>query len=241
VTLVSFDDPRTLPASFVLLEVAVLVWAGLTFVHARRAHRRGDRAALLTWVTIVVYGLAMEIISYNLVDNFAHGQFTVMFYDDQLPLYITAVYPVLLYTGIAVARRLRLPPAAEAVAAGLCIVALDAPFDMAGPVLGWWQWFDGHGEIAHRWAGVPVTSYYWHMAFGGILAGLTALVARRSRAMPSPWLALPLAAAVIALGMIAFAPFHALVALGVSDGLVVAGLLAGGATAVVATMTRAAW
>ncbi|MCA9248498.1 MAG: hypothetical protein KDA42_15340, partial [Planctomycetales bacterium] len=138
----------------------------------------------------------MEVVSYNAVDNFAHGQFTVMFYDHQLPLYVTAVYPVLLYTGIATARRLGLPPLAEALAAGVLIVAMDVPFDVVGPEAGWWRWFDGHGEIAARWLGVPVTSYYWHFAFGGILAALTGWAGRRAdrrAAPPRAWLALPLA------------------------------------------------
>lgn len=233
---VTLHDPTTLPLSFVALEVGVVVAAGLTLAHALRAHGRGDRAALVTWLTIMVYGLAMEVISYNLVDNFAHGQFTVMFYDRQLPLYVTAVYPVLLYTGIAGARRLGLRPVAEACAAGVLIVMLDVPFDMTGPVAGWWRWFDTDPNIAHRWAGVPVTSYYWHLAFGGTLAALTAFAARRRR--PSPWLALPLAAATIVLGVLAFTPFHGLAALGLGHGVIVAGALAGGVAVTIHGLAR---
>jgi hypothetical protein len=177
-----------------------------------------------------------EIVSDNPVDNFAHGQFTVMFYDRQLPLYVTAVYPVLLYTGIATARRLGLRPVAEGFASGLFIVALDVPFDLAGPRLGWWRWFDTDPNIAYRWAGVPVTSFYWHFAFGGILAALTARAARRTT--PSPWLALPLAAATIVLGVMAFAPFHGLAALGVSHGVIVGGALATGAAITIHGLAR---
>jgi hypothetical protein len=219
--LVTFHDPTSLPWTFVALEVVVLTWAALTLRHALRAHARGDRAALVTWLTIITYGLVMEIVSYNLVDNFAHGQFTVMFYGRQLPLYVTAVYPVLLYTGISVARRLGLHPAAEAVAAGLFIVLLDVPFDIAGPRLGWWRWFDTDPNIAYRWAGVPVTSYFWHLTFGGVLAAITAAAARRRR--PSPWMALPLGVLTIVGGVLAFLPFHGLAALGVSHGAIVAG------------------
>jgi hypothetical protein len=238
---VTIHDPTTLPPSFVGLELVVLALAALTFVHAWRAHRAGDRRALLTWITIGIYGLAMEIISYNAIDNFIHGQFTVMFYQRQLPLYVTAVYPVLLYTGIATARSLGLRPAVEALAAGVLIVAMDAPFDVVGPVAGWWRWLDGHDEIAHRWLGVPVTSYFWHFAFGGILAALTGWLGRRSRRAggPSPWLAVPASLAVIGLGVAAFLPFHGAVALGFSGGVFVGAALAAAAlVAAVAMIAR---
>ncbi len=231
---VTIHDPTALPLSFLGLEVIVLVVAGLTLRHALRARRRGDRAALVTWLTIFVYGLAMELLSYNLVDNFAHGQFTVMFYDRQLPLYITVIYPVMLYTGIATARWLGLRPAAEAVAAGALIVCVDAPFDMVGPRAGWWRWFDGDPNIAYRWAGVPVTSYYWHLAFGAILAALTARAARHRT--PPAWLAGPSTLAIIVLGVMAFLPFHGLKAIGVGDGVIVGVALAGAAAIVIAAI-----
>ncbi len=170
---VTVYSPLAKPLSFLVLELAVLVAGALGFRHAWRALREGDRGPLFTWVTIFTYGLTMEILSYNFVDNFAHGQFTVMFYRRQLPLYVTLIYPVLLYTGIATAGRLRLHRAAEPFVAGLLIVAMDAPFDILGPVTGWWSWSDHDPNISFRWLGVPVTSYYWHFAFGGILAALT--------------------------------------------------------------------
>lgn len=245
--LVTINDPTALPLSFVLLEVGIVVWAALTLAHAIRANRSGDRAALLTWVTIFVYGLVMEIVSYNAVDNFAHGRFTVMFYADQLPLYITVVYPVLLYTGIALARSLRiaarLGPAAEAITAGLLIVCVDVPFDIAGPRFGWWVWFDNDPNIAYRWLGVPVTSFFWHLSFGAILCALTAWAARARRYAPAPrppmWLCLPITVGTIVLGVLAFLPFHGLKALGVGDGVIVGAALA--AAAVTAVYSAFPW
>ena len=111
-------------------------------------------------------------------------------------------------------------------AAGVLIVAIDAPYDLAGPRLGWWRWFDGHPEIAYRWAGVPVTSFYWHLCFGAILCAVTSEAARRRARL----IAAPLCAAItIVLGMLSFAPFHLLVAVGVADGVVVAMALAAAA------------
>ncbi len=247
---ITINDPTSLPLSFLGLEVIVLGLAVLTFLHARAAARRGDRSAMLTWATIVVYGLVMEFGSYNFVDNFAHGQFTVMFYDHQLPLYVTAVYPVMLYIGICTARTLGLPPAREALAAGVLIVAMDFPFDMVGPRAGWWRWFDTDPNIAHRWSGVPVTSYYWHFAFGGLLAYFTAAAARR-RLPASPLVVGVLSLMTIFFGVLAFMPMHGLGALGLSHGIYVgAALLVAAGLAITAARTgarrrdpllRAAW
>lgn len=242
--MMTINDPTTLPLSFVLLEAGIILWAALTLAHALRAHRAGDRAALLTWLTIFVYGLVMEIVSYNAVDNFAHGQFTVMFYDDQLPLYITVVYPVLLYTGIALARRLRIAAraghAAEAITAGILIVCVDVPFDITGPRLGWWVWYDNDPNIAYRWLGVPVTSYYWHLTFGAILCALTARAARSLRwSRPPLWLCAPITVGTIVLGVLGFLPFHGLKAIGVGDGVIVGAALA--AAAITAVYSAIPW
>jgi uncharacterized integral membrane protein len=228
--------PWTLPLVYVLLEVLVIGCALAGFVHAWRARRRGDLVPLFTYAVIFVYGLVMEIVSYNFVQNFTHAQFTVMFYGRQLPLYITAVYPAMLYTGIMTARRLGLRPAYEGFAAGLLIVAMDMPFDICGPVVGWWSWSDTDPRLAYRWLDVPVTSYYWHLAFGGILASMTTVIGARVRSLGRlVALTLPTAVLVIVLGMVAFTPFHALAALGLSHGtLVGAALLASAAVAALA-------
>ena len=174
---VTLYTPWSRPVVHLGLEVVVVTAGVLTFVHAWRARRQGDALPLFTWVTIFVYGVAMELLSYNFIENFVHAQFSVMFYHRKLPLYVTAVYPTLLYTGIATARRFRLPLWAEGFAAGLLIVAMDIPFDIVGPNVGWWSWSTSDPLLAYRWCGVPVTSYYWHLAFGGILAALTTAIA----------------------------------------------------------------
>jgi hypothetical protein len=205
----------------VALELVVYACAIATFAHAARAWRGGDRLPLFTWATVFAYGLTMELISYNFIHSFTHAQFMVMLYHRQLPLYVTAVYPVLLYTGIATARRFGLGWASEAVLAGMLIVALDVPYDVMGPIAGWWRWSDGDPNVAYRWLGVPVTSYYWHLSFGAALCALTRLVGGRRLVM-----AIPLGALTIVCGFVAFVPFHLLKAAGVADGTFVAAALA---------------
>jgi hypothetical protein len=220
---VTIYTPWSRPLVHLALEVVVVTLGALTLVHALRARRKGDMLPLFTWLTIVVYGLVMEFVSYQFVDNFVHAQFSVMFYRRKLPLYITAVYAVLLYTGIATARRFHLPLFAEGFCAGLLIVLLDVPFDVVGPSLGWWRWSDTDPLLAYRWCGVPVTSYYWHLAFGGILSALTTAMARYVHTPKQLLLALPAALVTVVLGVVAFLPLHGLAALGVPHGAVVGG------------------
>jgi hypothetical protein len=222
---VTLYTPWSRPVVHLALEVVVITLGVLTLVHALRARREGDLLPLFTWTTILVYGLAMEFVSYNFIDNFVHAQFSVMFYHRKLPLYITAVYPVLLYIGIATARRFRFPLWAEGLAAGLLIVALDVPFDVLGPNLGWWSWSDTDPRLAYRWCGVPVTSYFWHLAFGGVLAALTTAIGTHLRTTRQLALALPAALMTMVLGVVAFLPLHGLAAVGVSHGTVVGSAL----------------
>jgi hypothetical protein len=220
---VTLYTPWSRPPVHLALEVVVVALGVLTLVHALRARREHGLAPLFTWVTIFTYGVAMEILSYHFIENFVHAQFSVMFHRRQLPLYVTAVYPTLLYTGIATARRFHFPLWAEGFAAGLLIVAMDVPFDVVGPSVGWWSWSRTDPLLAYRWCGVPVTSYYWHLAFGGILAALTRAIAPHVRTARQLVLALPAALMTIVLGVVAFLPLHGLAAIGVSHGVVVAG------------------
>ena len=75
----TISSPTERPLSFLGIEVIVLGLGVAGLVHAVRAHRRGDPAALLTWLTIAVYGVVMELVSYAAFDNFAHGPFTISF------------------------------------------------------------------------------------------------------------------------------------------------------------------
>ena len=224
---VTLHAPWTVGASFLALEIAVVTCGVLALRHALGELRRGDGVPMFTWAVSFTYGLMMEIGSYNFLDSFAHGQFTVMFYRKQLPLYVVTLYPVLQYTSIIAARRLRLPRVAEGFAAGLLIVAMDIPFDILGPVSGWWSWSSTDPNMAFRWHGVPVTSYYWHLAWGGLLAVLTRSFGRMGDARRpgrTAALALPVALLTIVLGLGSFVPFHVLKSVGLSDGTIVAGL-----------------
>jgi hypothetical protein len=235
---VAFANPLDHAWHFALLEVVVFACFALTVVHAARAWREGDRWPAFRWLVIFVYGVIMEMIAFNYWQNYDHGQFTVQLYHRLLPLYVPCIYVVLHVTGIEAVARLKLRALPEALLTGLAICLLDVPFDITGPDAGWWTWSAHDGVVAARWLGVPVTSYYWYMLFGAILAALCR--AARKRVEPRGLAiyaaaAVAVAVGVVVLGIIAFLPFHAIHALGVPEDAIVLVHLAGCAVLAVAT------
>lgn len=228
------------------LELTFLVCAALTLWHALRARRRGDLGPLFIWASTLAYGLMIEILSYNFLDNFTHGQFTVMLYHRRLPLYIAVLYPVFIYTAIQLAALLQPRRFAEPFLVGLIIVVMDLPYDISGPDAGWWVWSAKDPNLVYRWHGVPVTSYYWHLAFGGSLAFVVrslrarAVAAGLLRPLRLLLLSILVGVLTLVLGVLAFLPYHGLKSLGVSDGAIVGGLFVLSALIVVASAMASA-
>ncbi len=216
----TLNNPFHQPLHFLGLELLIVAAFALTL---RDALRR-DRASLFQWLTAFCYGITMELIAFNYLDNYEHGQFTIQLYRRQLPLYVVCLYPVFHYTGYKLIERWHLRWFPEALLTGLTICLIDVPFDVAGVRAGWWRWAGTDPNLAVRWLGVPLTSYYWYLAFGAVYAALGRLGRRLAKRPLALAIALaPLAAVgVIALGTLAFQPFHALVALGVRTEIVVA-------------------
>jgi hypothetical protein len=239
---VAVTSPFARPLHFLGLEIVVAVCFALTLLHVVRAYRRGDRYPAFQWLVILAYGVLMELIAFTFYQNYEHATFTVQLYRGQLPLYIPLVYIVFHYTGLKAVERLHLGAAAVARLVGVAIALLDVPFDVVGVAAGWWSWSSHDPNLAHRWLGVPVTSYYWYLAFGAVLALLSRALRRRVARRPlAAYVALaPLVAlAIVALGIVAFIPFHVLVALGAGPGVIVAAHLAAcTALAVVVRPTR---
>jgi hypothetical protein len=238
--MVAFSNPFGRPWHYLALELVVLACFALTVRHAVAGYRRGERHHAFQFVVIILYGLMMEVIAFNAYQNYVHAQFTVQFYDRQLPLYVTLIYVVFHYTGLKMVERLRLPLLPEALLVGFAICTLDFPFDIVGAQVGWWRWSDADPNLAYRWLGVPVTSYYWYLLFGAILAVLCRFVRPRleKRTFATQLAFAPLvAASVIVIGILAFIPFHVVKRLGVADGTIVAAHLT--VCAIVALTVRA--
>lgn len=218
------------PIHFVLLELAVLACTLLVLGHAVHAYRSGDRRALFQWILLTSYGVQMELIAFAFLQNYEHARFTVQLHGGQLPLYVTGLYGTFMYTGIKVAERLGVHPFAECLIAGLAMCLIDVPFDIAGVAVGWWRWLDGDPNLAFRWLGVPVTSYYWYLIFGAVACGLGRVLWPRVAARPfavAAGIALVAGFFVIVFGVLGFLPFHAVKALGVPDGTIVAAHIVG--------------
>lgn len=248
-SVIDLDDPRWValhgPGELawhqLALEAVVVACFVATAVHALRAWRQGAREPGFRWLTVLVYGLTMELVSFHFIQNYAHATFSMQLYHGQLPLYISFIYLVFHHTGIEIARRFDLGPWREAAVAGLCIVLLDVPFDLVGPSAGWWIWADNTHTAPHprlveavaaRWYGVPVTSLYWYFLYGGLLSVFTRAVHRRWGDHPVRLLVVApfVAWAVVVCGSLAMEPLFWLPrALGAPDGGIVGAVLAAAA------------
>jgi hypothetical protein len=220
-----FSDPLARPLHFVGLEVAFFLCFVLTAIDVASRWRRGERYAAFQWLVILAYGVAMELVAFHAYPDYEHGRFTVQLYGGKLPLYVTFVYVVFHYTGLKLVERWKLRPVPEALVAGLAILLIDVPFDVVGVDARWWVWHPSSHDVAQRWLGVPLTSYEWYLLFGAILVGGCRLLRKRveGRSLAAYVALAPLVAlGVIVAGVVAFLPFHALEAIGVPDGAIVA-------------------
>jgi hypothetical protein len=227
---VAWSSPLGRPLHQLGLELVMMTALVLTLRDAVGRYRRGQRWPLFQWLVILAYGVTMELIAFNFYDNYVHARFSVQLYHGKLPLYVPCCYIAFHYCGLMMVQRFGLGVVVEALLAGLAICAIDVPFDLAGPRAGWWVWSTRDPNLAVRWLGVPVTSYYWYLLFGAVLAALCRVTRRRIEPRPLALYALlaPLVAvAVFVLGVVAFLPFHALVAVGVPAAAIVAGHLTG--------------
>ena len=174
----SWATAESLP-TFALGELTFLAVALLAASHAWTrpgSHPNGRQRHILLFVFAIVGGSLSDLFFMHLpiVDNFWHGQATVML-TERLPLYILGVYPGFLYIPLACVWRMGLPGAlAEITMTGLLTVAFYAPFDVVGAKFLWWTWHDSDTVTLSRIVGVPVSSTMWV----GIYSSMFALMFR---------------------------------------------------------------
>lgn len=176
--LVFVNEPGALiDWSFLAIELIVLTGFVTTVMHAfRHARQSGTKSAPLTLLACLLYGLLMDISSYYTVENFWHGEFSVMFLYNRLPLYIVLLYPALIYHLYMTIRRYEFSPLVEAVSVGFFGGVAYSIFDNLGPMLGWWIWDTSDPTTLPYLSSVPVTSYHWFFLFTGVFAWLTRIV-----------------------------------------------------------------
>lgn len=155
--------------SFLAIETVTIAGALLACVHAWRFYKTsGSPSALLTLLGCFLYGLFMDILSYYTVENFWHGEFTVMFLYNRLPLYIACFYPALIYHLIMMVRRYAFKPLTEAICTGFFGGLMYLIFDNLGPMLGWWIWDRSAPTTFPYLSSVPLTSYVWYFLFTAV-------------------------------------------------------------------------
>jgi hypothetical protein len=218
---IAFNNPFNHPLHLLGLELVVIGSFALTLKHALGRYRAGERRHLFQWLVALFYGLWMELLAFNYLNNYEHAQFTIQLYKHLLPLYVMCLYPVFHYTGLKLVERFQLGIVSEALLVGFAICLLDIPFDIVGVDARWWVWSSADPKLAVRWLGVPVTSYYWYLIFGAVYAVLCRLLANKTL-----WITPLIGAATIVLGTLAFMPFHGFKALGAHDSWIVAAQLA---------------
>jgi len=165
--LITFNSPsQLLDWSFLAIETIIIGGAILALAHAIKYKKRtGSSAALLTLLGCFVYGLSIDILSYYTVENFWHGEFSVMFLYNRLPLYIACFYPAFMYHAYMMIRRYDFSPVVEAISVGFFASFMYLIFDNLGPMMSWWIWDTQDPTTWPYISSVPLTSYHWFFTF----------------------------------------------------------------------------
>ena len=167
-----FNSPAQLH-DWSYLAIEWIIYAGLicAIIHAIKYRKEtGSSSALLTLLASFLYGLVMDILSYYTVENFWHGEFSVMFLYNRLPLYIACLYPAFMYHSYMTIRRYNFAPLTEAICTGFFAGVMYLIFDNLGPVLGWWIWDTTDPTTFPYVNSVPLTSYHWFFTFTAAFA-----------------------------------------------------------------------
>ena len=216
-SLISFNAPGALlDWSFLAIEAILVIGTVCAIVHALR-HRRenGVPSALLTLLGCFTYGLLIDIASYYTVENFWHGEFSVMLLYNRLPLYIALFYPAFIYHACMTIRRYGFSPVVEAISVGFYGGLMYLIFDNLGPMLNWWIWDRSDPTTWPYLNAVPITSYFWFFSFTGTFAFVSRIICwdwvaqgRSSKRIAAGVAAIPFL--VCLLGMALFVPYNLL-------------------------------
>ncbi len=213
--LIYFNGPSALKDwSFLAIEFIIFSGALLAIAHAiRHSKAHGNPSALLTLAGCFTYGLLIDIASYYTVENFWHGEFSVMFLYNRLPLYIALFYPAFIYHACMTIRRYEFSAIVEALCVGFYGGLTYLIFDNFGPLLGWWIWDTSDPTTLPYLNSVPVTSYHWFFLFTGTFAFLSRIICwdwvakgKSKGLVAAGFVALPILTCVV--GGVLFVPYN---------------------------------
>ncbi len=216
-SLIYFNAPGALKDwSFLAIEAILVIGAVCAVAHALR-HRRqhGNASALLTLLSCFTYGLLIDIASYYTVENFWHGEFSVMLLYNRLPLYIALFYPAFIYHLCMTIRRYKFSPVVEAISVGFYGGLTYLIFDNLGPMLNWWIWDRADPTTWPYLNAVPISSYFWFFSFTGTFALVSRIICwdwvaqgKSANMIGAGVAAIPILVCVI--GMALFVPYNLL-------------------------------
>ncbi|MCP3985909.1 MAG: hypothetical protein GY723_16120 [bacterium] len=174
----NFNSPAELKDwSFLAIEAILLVGITCSIAHAiRHSRQHGHNSALLTMLGCFTYGLLIDIASYYTVENFWHGEFSVMLVYNRLPLYIALFYPTVIYHLCMTIRRYEFSIPVETISVAFYGGITYLIFDNLGPMLNWWIWDRADPTTWPYLNAVPVTSYFWWFSFTGAFALINRIV-----------------------------------------------------------------
>lgn len=174
----NFNAPSELKDwSFLAIEFILVVGTICAVLHAVRHYKvNGSYSALLTLLGAFGYGLLCDIASYYTVENFWHGEFSIMLLYNRLPLYIALFYPVVIYHICMTIRRYEFSRTIETISTAFYAGITYMIFDNMGPMLDWWIWDRADPTTWPYLNAVPVTSYFWWFSFTGAFALVNRIV-----------------------------------------------------------------
>ncbi|MEB4209536.1 hypothetical protein [Mycobacterium sp. 94-17] len=140
--------------TFPVVELLLTAGATACLFHGICWYRRyRDASNLVVWASLIVALLLIEPITYfpqwfglqnTMGLTFIHGQFSIQFLYDRLPLYIVAMYPVYGYLAYVLVQRTGILKRYDSFVSSVCVaflfMCLFEVVDTVGPQWGWWVW-----------------------------------------------------------------------------------------------------
>jgi hypothetical protein len=174
-----FNNPFDLPWQTNLYDLLVLgIFIAATF-QAVVKYRRGTRIYAFVLLSALVYGVVLELAGMATMNMYLQGDFAVMLNFPALPLfagttamplYVTLFYPAIFSIGFTIVEALGITKRWQAaVAGGLFMIVLDAPYIIEGNLrhIVWWTW-DSEFPLFQFWLGWPLADMAWQAAFGTV-------------------------------------------------------------------------
>lgn len=171
------NDPARLPWQTNLPDLLLLTMIIAITAYSIVRFRQGTRIYLALLISAFIYGLVLELVGMATLNMYQQGEFLVMVNwtviplwqgTTMMPFYVLIFYPVFLFTGYKVAEALGIRKNWQAaIAGGLVMIALDAPYVIEGNLrhIVWWTW-DTDFVMFQFWAGWPLVDLCWQATWG---------------------------------------------------------------------------